>query len=389
MSIPSYIEDTRFIGTDIFPEQLTTDIIAEQSHHLCRNYTAQLTISNISLSMNANKRVIYVLPTTDVAGGVRIVFEHANRLRAHGFHAEVYSLQESPKWVHHEVPVRTFRDYQELGHELEEQVANKVATFWATAPIVAQHSRDGEGYYLVQDIESWFYPNDNESQRSVLATYELPLTLLSESKWVHYQLSLLRKTGLYIGIGIEHSVFRRPESLLRRPNRVVVNAPREDILWYLKGMDVLSLALERAAVRIPGLEVISFSSSVNPLIIPGLEVTHITRPSDKLVARLYASASCFVVASRHEGFCLPAVEAMACECAVVATRAGGNEEFCLNEETSLLVDSEDSHGLAASIERVLRDNVLANRLREGGLYVSKSYTWDSVIPNLVNALRLG
>jgi len=45
-------------------------------------------------------------------------------------------------------------------------------------------------------------------------------------------------------------------------------------------------------------------------------------PSDLDLARLYARADIFVTASRHEGFCVPVIEAIAAGCRVVATDSG-------------------------------------------------------------------
>jgi glycosyltransferase involved in cell wall biosynthesis len=53
--------------------------------------------------------------------------------------------------------------------------------------------------------------------------------------------------------------------------------------------------------------------------------------------RLYASADCFVLPTRGEGWCRPFMEAMACGVPVIGTRFGGHLDY-MTDENSLLVD---------------------------------------------------
>lgn len=57
----------------------------------------------------------------------------------------------------------------------------------------------------------------------------------------------------------------------------------------------------------------------------------------RLIPRLYASADCFVLPFRGEGFGLPIAEAMACGLPVITTRWGGPPDY-VTEETGYLLD---------------------------------------------------
>lgn len=78
---------------------------------------------------------------------------------------------------------------------------------------------------------------------------------------------------------------------------------------------------------------------------------------------LYRCADVFVTASRHEGFCLPLVEAMACGVPVVARDAGGMPEAL--GEGGVRYEGLDARELALLVARVtdraapLREQVLA------------------------------
>lgn len=89
---------------------------------------------------------------------------------------------------------------------------------------------------------------------------------------------------------------------------------------------------------------------------------------------LYAGALAFVLPSRHEGFGLPALEAMASGVAVVAANRGGLGELVGN--AGVLVDADDWEGLADAGLRVATDDVERAHLRTEGLQLARRYTWD-------------
>jgi glycosyltransferase involved in cell wall biosynthesis len=75
-------------------------------------------------------------------------------------------------------------------------------------------------------------------------------------------------------------------------------------------------------------------------------------------ARLIADATCFVMSSREEGLGTSVLEAMALGIPVASTSAGGLPEM-LQDGAGLLVPRGDPAGLAAAVERLLRDPTLA------------------------------
>ena len=70
--------------------------------------------------------------------------------------------------------------------------------------------------------------------------------------------------------------------------------------------------------------------------------------------------------SRSEPFGIVVAEALACGCAVIASRIGGIPEIVVDGESGILVEPDDQDALARAVSRVLDDGALRRALAEAG-----------------------
>jgi glycosyltransferase involved in cell wall biosynthesis len=107
--------------------------------------------------------------------------------------------------------------------------------------------------------------------------------------------------------------------------------------------------------------------------------------SDQDLIDLYRSVALFVFPSLHEGFGLPALEAMACGAPVIGADNTSIPEVIGNPEA--MFDARDPAAIAAKIEQVLGDPAQLARLREHGAVQSRKFSWDASAKKAIAALE--
>jgi glycosyltransferase involved in cell wall biosynthesis len=96
-------------------------------------------------------------------------------------------------------------------------------------------------------------------------------------------------------------------------------------------------------------------------------------PEEDLVA-LYRLCKAFVFPSCHEGFGLPALEAMSCGAAVIGASTSSLPEVIGREDA--LFDPFDHQSIAEKLSLVLTDNFYREALVRNGLEQARKFSWD-------------
>jgi len=91
---------------------------------------------------------------------------------------------------------------------------------------------------------------------------------------------------------------------------------------------------------------------------------------------VYNATRVFVQASRHEGFGLTPVEAMACGAALVTTDCGGSRDYAFADETAIVVPPEDPMALADAVESLLDDDERRAALAAAGERLVRTFRWE-------------
>lgn len=107
--------------------------------------------------------------------------------------------------------------------------------------------------------------------------------------------------------------------------------------------------------------------------------------SDATLVELFSSAALFVFPSKHEGFGLPALEAMACGAPVIGADNTSIPEVIGCDEA--LFDASSPQAIADKMAAVLGDPAMQARLRAHGARQAARFSWDITAQRALRALE--
>jgi glycosyltransferase involved in cell wall biosynthesis len=144
------------------------------------------------------------------------------------------------------------------------------------------------------------------------------------------------------------------------------------VLRREKGLATLVEAFAQVRERQPGmrLAIIGTGPELGPLqqlaARLGIAGACVFLPATADVAGILDSIDIFVLPSLSEALSNSLMEAMACGCAAVASRTGGNPELIEEGETGLLFEPGNTESLVAQLTRLIDDPALRRRLSCAG-----------------------
>ena len=142
-----------------------------------------------------------------------------------------------------------------------------------------------------------------------------------------------------------------------------------------KGLDTLAQALAVARTSEPDLE-LAVVGPAGWLAVPGLDgpgVHRLGTIDERTLDAVYRNAVACAVPSRYEGFGLPALEAMARGCPVIASNATSLPEVVGSAGT--LVPVGDVEAWAHALVVTLRDDALRDEMSRRGRERAEGFTW--------------
>jgi glycosyltransferase involved in cell wall biosynthesis len=389
-------------------------------------------------------KITFILGEIAVAGGVKGVFEYANRLQKRGHEVTVvYPLIPMIAGIQWNNPNRLARQISNFLSRLVK--GNKVqrfqfyarlkgvpyfpqrykmglveafipdgdivvATAWPTAYFVSNLSkRKGEKFYFIQHYEAWDMWNEpqlwDRAKETESDPLRLPLAVASlDTKNFSFHRLRQRVDGTYrlplhrivisswlrnlleerFNLGIEALITNgiNCDEFFNEDKRY--NLKKRILMLYhparWKGIEDGIRAFELARERHPDIQLVMFGACRGPGI-PDYAEFHENISSEEL-RTLYCSCDIFVCPSWVEGYQAPPMEAMACKCAVVATAVGGIPDYSIPRQTALVSPPRSPELLAEGIIRLLDNEKLLRSISEAGHRYIRNFSWDKATDKL-------
>lgn len=182
-------------------------------------------------------------------------------------------------------------------------------------------------------------------------------------KWETNQQFTRKPVILYVGrLEVVKGIF----VLLKAWEQIAQQFPDHQLLFIGEGNEESNLktAIDKSSAR-SQLELIPF------------------QPQSVIKEHLYSSQLIVVPSAYREMFGLIGLEAFACNIPVIATNVAGIPEWCIHEQTGLLVEMNDVPGHAKAIARLLNDDILCQQLtKEAKLFGKKQFSKQTALDNL-------
>ena len=369
--------------------------------------------------MKKNLSITFILPFVNLTGGIKILFEHANRLVKrghavtivypgklfHGSHFEI--INRSWRWLYFEAPLRQLKYwlFVSLFHKTDAawfpldrriQLIRTpdlsarympagdivIATAPETVPWVATYPADkGIKVHFAQDYEVWYLP-----EHFIDSTFQYnDMHLITIGSWQKklYEGKFSRVVEAVIPDGVDTMQFTPSSKAERRSDTIRILMSYHHASY--KGISDGLVAIEY--VKKAGFRIQTVMFGVHPLKndLPH-EIEYHQSVAEAELPALYRSCDIFLWPTHREGFGLPPMEAMACGLPVVGTDAGAMTDYVDNGTTGFIVPIKKPKQLAEKLITLVKDEKLRLRMGQAAAQAMKHWGWDQQTAKLEHYL---
>jgi glycosyltransferase involved in cell wall biosynthesis len=340
--------------------------------------------------------ITIVLPFINLTGGIRVLLDYANWLHDAGHRVTVvyprwpYQFQytrrqqwgEFRKHLAHNgcVPWFPLRCRLECVPLIRGVFLPKadvvVAAGWPVAHDVSRlPASHGRKVLIVFHHESGTGPEDR-----IRAIYGLPYYRIAFSQFVRTTITAQFGCEIHdvVPNGVDTSRFF-PDGEAEPASALLIYHPDPR-----KGGDTGVAALTQLRARHPGIT-LRACGTVRPETWPQW-LPFEFHPDDATLRRRYSQSTVLLYPSRHEGFGLPPLEAMACGCPPVTTGVGAVPEYAADGVNAAVVKVGDVGAMVDRLSAILHDRGLRERQSRAGLATAERYSLARVAPMFADAL---
>ena len=259
-----------------------------------------------------------------------------------------------------------------------------VATWWKTAEWISGFPPSkGKKAYFVQHYEA----HQEQPLERVINTYRADFPKIVIAEWIADVME--KKYGDSDTILVPNAVdknqfFREPKP--EPENRVTVCAMYSRSEF--KGMDITFSAFRKLRKDNEDAKLILFGAKpVAPDIDLPQGAEFVLAPSKSELRRIYSTSRAYIFSSRSEGFGLPILEALACGCPVVATKAGCAPSYITDGVNGYLSDIDDAESQANGIRSILAlSDSSWSEMSAAAMRSVENSSWESSYRKFENAL---
>ena len=331
------------------------------------------------LESKTNKSISFVLPSTEISGGIMVALKHCEFLRERGYN--VFIIASNPTTEYMRSGEMSFPVVSMQSTIIAAHIDKMVATMWSTVPYVLNQAGVMEKYYLVQNFEPDFYSFEMLDRYQAYETYNKKglIKYLTISKWCKDWLENdFGQDVFFAPNGIDLKRFNSVERKFDGKIRILIEG---DSAVPHKNVDesfMITNQLDKEKF-----EVWYISYNGQPKDWYEFDKFFHKVPYDEMPS-IYQQCHILLKTSILESFSYPPLEMMATGGYVVAVPNDGNKEYLVDEENCLLYEKGDYDKGIAQIQRIVENIDLRETLNHNGLECAKSRDWNVIQQSIID-----
>ena len=317
----------------------------------------------------------YLLESTELCGGVRVVFDQARLLLKRGHQVVIRAKQGSHSWYHHPIDIVYFDDLAApfSGVARPDVV---IATFWTTVKSALALDCP-KTFHFCQGYEGDIIEYADIKQ-NIEDIYRLPIVKLTVGKWLTTRLQEIFGQSCFpvhtIGQIIDTQLFVPPPFPFARLWRQFAKRSAKILLMGMFESKVKGIPDALHAIRLlkqQGVKLRVTRVSSNALTEDEQKITtidhYLSNVPPGAIASLYHTHDIMLSPSlSQEGFGLPFAEALASGLPCIATAIPSHSSFDSMHDYAVFVPPSDPEAMAQAIIALLNDPKQQSYLRQRG-----------------------
>lgn len=361
-------------------EGLRNSLAKNANARVMKNYVSTysgLGVTNFIKSKNP-KSIAFVLPTTNISGGVNVVIKHANILRKHGYDVSIISMGNVEDNIENKDGIIDVVSSRLNAFDC--RYDQMVATLWSTIYFIKIYPKVKKISYLVQNFETNFMEYGDYGKQSANSTYSMDdVNYLTISKWCeNWLIKDYNRTVKYVPNGIKLEQFPFTERKFDGKIRILVEGNSDD---YYKNVDESFKIVEKLDKEKYEIKYLSYQGEPKSWYYVD-EFLHKV-PYDE-VGKIYNSADILIKSSKLESFSYPPLEMMCTGGISVVAPNEGNVEYLVDGENCLMYEPGNIDEAVEKIELIRKDKKLRDKLIKNGRKTAESREWDKIEKDIVD-----
>lgn len=328
------------------------------------------------------RNIGFVLPSTDISGGVIVALKHADILRRSGWDVTLldgvsrHALKLANKTYHYRYDLPGFNVVRLHETKMKGFFDSLVATLWSTEAVIKKQPNVKNRLYFVQNFETDFYTPGTGGPRFLAnASYndQTGVAYITMSLWCQRWLrEQFHKESRYASNGIDLQWYPYRDRDFTGKIKILVEG---DSKSEYKNTDEAFRIINQLDPQKYEISYLSYRKEPKEWY----RVDHFyNRIAPEKVGEVYASCDILLKTSLLESFSYPPLEMMATGGVAVVLPNDGNVEYLRDGENCLFYRQGDLADAVEKINRVVEDPALRQKLIRQGRQTAEAYQWENM-----------